>query len=562
MNSLTCGYAFDDILVITENPVIQQRDLGAALTEVHFPGPIYRPVVMVSYLFNEWLGFNPFGYHLLNVLLHTAASIAVFLLIAALLRPDPAAQISTPPTRLEDGTVAALVGALLFAVHPIHTEAVANIVGRAETLAALSVLVTAIAFLRFLDSPHRATGAYILSVAAFALGPFAKENALNALPILAVVHHWRRPDAALRERIRLLAPFAMAAGFYIVVRLLLTGAITYPERFAAIDNTLATAPWWVRIQTATAILWEYTTLLIAPVQLSADYSFDQIPLVHSIWDPRFLTAVLLFGLIGAVLFAFRRHAREVILGLLLALIAIALTSNIPFPIGTMKGERLLYLPSVGWCLAAGWLGAKAIRVRPNLWAPLLTLVIVLFAARTWARNYDWRDNTTLFEATVRTSPGSAKAHYNLGVAYMREDRLDEAMLQFRRTLQIYPDYADAAFGIGKIYEVRNVTAGAVAWYTRAIALNWEYHQAHLQLGRLRYELNEFATAEAAFRSGLAVAPGDPPLLLSLSAARLSQGAPWEAQSLLQAYDHSDWIDPEQRIELSRIRDSLTRAIYQ
>ena len=452
------------------------------------------------------------------------------------------------------------VAALLFAVHPIHTEVVANIVGRAEILSALLVLASLGAYLRFLDGPrHRL--AYGLSLLAFTLGPFAKESTLTALPMLAVLHHWREPAAPWRRRVLPLIPFVLSAFFYIGVRVAITGALTYTQQIHILDNPLAHVPWWIRVQTALPILWDYVSLLTVPIVLSSDYSYAQVPIVSSAGDPRFVAAVLTFSAAAVLLIYFRRRLRPLILGLVLTGLAISLTANVLFAIGTIKAERLLYLPSFGWCLACGWLAASAARHRPRATAALISAVLALFAARTWVRNYDWKDNSTLYRSAIRTSPNSAKVLCTWGILEALAERPDEALHFQYRALEILPTYPEPAYQIGSIYyraEHRN--GAALHWFEHSLDLLWEHPRAHLDLGMIRYSQGEFAAAEAAFRTGLRYEPTNPLLLIGLSATRLVEGDRWEAVDLLRRIDALPWMAPEYRSALAERRSAVEQDL--
>ena len=396
----------------------------------------------------------------------------------------------------------------------------------------------------------------------FAIGPFAKENAITAIPMLALVHFWLAPRDPWRRRVVLLLPHAVALAVYLVLRTELTGALVLAAKYPLIDNPLAHVSTAVRVQTALAILWQYTSLLAVPWMLSADYSYNVIAPVASLTDPRLLTALGGFAALAVVLVALRRQARPLLLGAALAAAALALTSNLPFAIGTMKGERLLYLPSFGWCLALGWLAAQAYEARPSLTVAVVGAVLALYGLRTWDRNFDWRDNQTLFAATVATSPHSAKAHHNLGVAYFMQNRYEEADAEFRRALQIYPGYADAAFSIGRIDQIRGGVSQAVRWYERAVASDWACFRGHARLGEVRFQAGEYDTAEGAFRAALEARPDEARFLLLLAATRLRQGASWEAGSLLRRFDEAAWIPAEERTSLTGLRNSILQEWLQ
>jgi tetratricopeptide (TPR) repeat protein len=327
----------------------------------------------------------------------------------------------------------------------------------------------------------------------------------------------------------------------------------------ALDNPLAYAPVGQRVATALVVLWEYISQLTFPSHLSADYSFNEIPIVASVTDPRFLLAAAGLGAITAGAIAAARRAPEVVLAAALFVVPISLTANILFPIGTIKAERLLYLPSVGWCLLLGWVLCTLLRDhRSRL---LLMLVLVSAgSARTYARNQDWRDNFALFEAAVHASPDSAKAHYNLGTLYYGVGRLDDATVHFRRALEIYPQCSGAAFGIGEVYERKGLDAGAVAWYERALALAWDHAKFHLKLGMLRYRLGETDSAIAAFLSGLQIDPAHHSLSANLAIAQLAAGEIWEARETNERAAAMANGDPERLAFVKETRRVINQVV--
>ncbi|MBX3023462.1 tetratricopeptide repeat protein [bacterium] len=522
LNAIGGDFVFDDVGVIRDNPVVQREPAWRVFTTVYEPGALYRPLTMLSYVANARIDGGANAFHAVNVALHVLVAVAVYALAARLL-----------------GTRgAAWVAAALFAVHPIHTEAVTGIVGRAELLAALCSLLALLALARALAGGVASRRWLALSVAAFAAGLLCKESVFTTIALVLVVHWRLAPADGWRRRLAVVLPYALVGAAYLGLRLAVVGALGLPAPPGALDNPLAHVDGATRLRTALAILWDYLAMLIAPVHLSADYSFSQVPLVASWADPRVWVPVAILGGGAAAALASRTRRPELLVALALFAIPLSLTANILFPIGTIKAERLLYLPSAGACLAAGWLLLLPWRTRPRTAAVLIAAVLGLFAARTWVRNQDWRDEGTLYAATVRIAPDSAKAHHNFAVARQRAGAYDEALAHYRQALRIYPDYADAAFGIGHIATLRGDDDAALRWYTATLSLDPDFTKAHLQLGLLYQRHRDFAAAESAFTAGLAKDPDNPLLLVNLAAARLSQGNRWGAIEALARLDRA------------------------
>jgi tetratricopeptide (TPR) repeat protein len=202
------------------------------------------------------------------------------------------------------------------------------------------------------------------------------------------------------------------------------------------------------------VFGEAVRVLVFPVRLSADYSYDQIPLVTSMDGGVVLCGLALIGLATAVFLA-RRRAPAIGFGLAFFLLAWLLTSNLPVVIGTIFGERLLYMPSAGVCLALASALISFGRRIPlrGMAAVAIAALIVLGGARTWARNPEWKDNLSLFEAAAKASPRSVKALDGYASELFTAGRPKEAIAWAERSLAIYPSYTGAHQTLGKSLRV-------------------------------------------------------------------------------------------------------------
>ncbi|MGD9765810.1 MAG: tetratricopeptide repeat protein [Candidatus Binatia bacterium] len=514
LNSLGNDFTFDDPVVVRDNPMVTRGAPAELLSAVYALGAVYRPLTMLSYSVNYRVSPEPFGFHLVNVTLHALTSAAVLGLALALFH----------------SRVAALAAGALFAVHPIHTEAVNNIVGRAELLAALLLLVALLALVRASRGARRLWLA--VAVVAFAGALLAKESAFTGIGLAAAVAWWVDPQRSPGRALAGMVPFAAVGLLYLPLRVAVVGSLTWPYPPPFIDNPLAHAPALVRAGTALVVLSEYCSQLFVPLRLVADYSYDSIPLVTSPLDGRLLLAIFVFASLAVACAAVARRVPALLMAAAFTAIPLTLTANLLFPIGTIKAERLLYLPSVGWCLAAGWFTAAGWRRHRMATACVVLALTGAFAARTWLRNPDWQNNLALFAAAVQHAPQNAKAQYNLAIAYDAAGRLDDAMLHARQALRIYPDSADAMFVLGTIYERKRQDAAALYWYGRASESSWALAKAHLNIGSIRFRRAEYGAAEAAFRTGLAFEPTNARLLLGLSLALRLQGQLDESRLIL------------------------------
>jgi tetratricopeptide (TPR) repeat protein len=425
-NGLTGSFVYDDRRIIEENPRVHGLSRAAELLTTPYWGTLrkdglWRPLTLFTYAANAALtGLDPFFFHLVNVLLHAAVSLAVLFLGRRVLPP-----------------AAAAAGAVLFAVHPVHTEAVTGIVGRAELLAALFVLLALLLHARARPGP-----AALLGIAALQLaGLLSKENAL-ALPLVALTL-----DLALGRRPRLapLLAMAAAAALYLGARALVLGGHLRPPEAPLIP--LAQLPAADRVLTALKLQGLYLWLLAFPRDLVIDRSEPQIAPVHGLSSAGGLLVLAGVALAAVALVVAARRSRPLLAALLFHGAALALVSNVFFAIGTNFGERLLYLPSVAFSLALGGLLARL--PRPAFLAAA-ALLAVAGTARAWARNAEFRDDLALLESAARVSPRSARVRINYAHALIAAGRPGEAAAQLEEALRLETGFAQAWFLLGKL----------------------------------------------------------------------------------------------------------------
>jgi Flp pilus assembly protein TadD len=476
-----------------------------------------------------------------NNLLHALAS--VLLLAAA--------------GRIGASSFAALSAALLFAVHPAHTEAVDAIVGRAEILACVLVLS---ALLLHASDRRSAAREFGLGFSYF-LALLAKESAVFALPLFFLY------DALLAKGVRWRSYLALLASLslYLVLRWQILGGMGIAEReIGLLDNPAAHASAWVRFLTAPVLFAKYLLLLIAPANLSADYSFNQIPLPNSPVDFRVLGGVAAaLGLALVFYYLLRGDRRLVAFSLAVTVIPLLGMIHLLFPLGTLFAERLVYLPSFGATLAAG-LGMAALAKRQRLLGrALLGLLVVLGLLRTWDRNRDWVDNETLFRRTVESSPQSARSHFLLGTALFekadfagaieafsqglliapghreggeslaesrralatalyKDGRLEEALTVLRQVVEVEPRAEDMN-QVGILQGALGRLDEAETWHRRVLERDSRNAVALNYLGVLEERRGRKEKAGALYREALSVSPELLPALLNLGSLRLNEG---------------------------------------
>lgn len=562
--ALRPGFIHDDHKIIEQNDRI--RDLSRlpllfksgywTTGDVLVPS-LYRPVTILSFALNHAAtGLRPFPFRLVNLLLHLLNTLLVYRLAVRIFGPVHVG----PPAPGEKAFPVPLLAALLFAVHPAHTEALGEVVGRAELLAGAGALGSVLAFLRGREAEERAHGGgrseregfrpwtwHALSIALLVLGFLAKENAVvvPALLLVAdllVVH--RRPAYAFH-----LASAAALAGV-LGLRFAVLGGLNPAGPIHFVDNPIAHLPFMEARLTALKVLAGYAGLLLWPGKMSIDYSFRAIPPVAGGPDAGALLGLaLLLAWVAGVGLAWRK-VPGVAFALAFTGIAFAPVANLLFPIGTIMAERLMYLPSAGFCLAAAAAFARGMaRLQPpggsagRSAAALLGAAVLLAAlsARTLVRLHDWRDDYTIFRAALRTAPDSVRALFNYGAACEGRGDDSTAADAYRKAIGLWPDFADAHYNLAGVEARRKRWEVAVEHYRLAVRQQPGNVQYLVNLARSLTGLGRGEEARDFLRRALAIDPGSALAYTNLGAAELSLQNP---QAALAAYEEAVRLEPD------------------
>ena len=457
--AITLGgtYVYDDVKIVRNDPRVLEPGRWYQLwTEPFFERSVdklYRPLISSSFAIENYLhGDRPWVFHLVNILLHAAVSGAVALLAMRLA-----------------GMRAGWIAGLLFAVHPVHVEAVAGLVGRTEAGCALAIVVGLCVFLR--DGPLTISRGICLSIC-FVIALLCKEQGiLFPLLLLAAwpLRYPSRPDAVEWKRIK-----------YLGVSLcwILVGYLLLREKVASFSWERNQLDWYVnpmilshgaeRFLMPVALLGRYTLLLIFPLHLSVDYGGYIIGSSTSARDPYLWVGFLgLAAWFILTIVAWRRRSFALLFCLLGLALTYGMVGNVVALIGTNFADRLMYLPSVFFLLIVGILLS---RPRPRVVAPLVVVLMVLAMVRTLTYARLWNTPVRLFEATIRLHPESERAYSLLWDEYSRDLKDEQA---------------------------RDVAKRAIA----AVPYRWE---PYIMLIRSELELGNYDGANAAADAGLKV----------------------------------------------------------
>ena len=548
-------YIQDDHLAIEKNPIVSRGDLGEILSTDYWAGAqgsdegLYRPTTIASYAWEVALTGRPHPVvsHLVNNALHLGVS--CLLLLLAL--------------RLGTGLFGATVAGLLFALHPQHVEPVANVVGRAELLAALGALGALLLWTWTggweggrAPSPGRTRAAAWGAAAALLLGMGAKEVAVVALAWLVLVDLLWRPPAAgtlptwLLDRAGALAPSALALEVYLVLRVRALHAFPGVQHVHPTDNPLLLLAEPQRTASALALLARYVRLFLWPAGLAIDVSGPVFPPQPSLLAPRAVAGLLvLLAAAGAVMLPLLlRERRSPPLRLAAVCAAIFLlpyvvVSNLFVPIGALFADRLFYLPSAGLCLGAGVLAAWSTgtlglpdlgRRRRALLAALAGAALVLGTA-SWARTGVWRSDATIFADALRVHPDSPRAHFILGKLAGDAGRDAEALASFEQAIAVWPSYIPAYQEKGVVLGRMGRLAEAEEAFRETLQRSPAYDAAHYNLGLVLRRQGRTEEAERELRKALLLDPSYARAWAELGHLLADQGRRQEAAD---AYRHA------------------------
>jgi tetratricopeptide (TPR) repeat protein len=499
------GFAYDAVMLVQEDARVHTLARPASLlASPYWPMgeetlALYRPLVTLSFA-ADWAlwGGRPWGFHLTDALAHAGASVLVFLLLAGL--------ASTP---------AALAGAALFAAHPVHTEAVSSIVGRADVLATAFTLASLLAWRRL---PPRSAALAFVAPALFFLALGAKESAimLPALLVLLDAAEDRlgrgRAKGWLRERALPLAGLAAVALGYLAARVAVLGGMA-PESVNPI--AAAIAPGATRLRSVLQVWPEIARLLVFPRVLLADYGPRVIVPATSWTTGAVGGALILIGALGGGARALLRGRGRAGLALLWAPVALLPVSNLIVPIGVLLAERTLYVAvfalALGVAVAVDSLRAHPWRLRAALAA--CAVVCVLFGARTVVRLPAWESTDVVFRTLLRDRPDSYRATWHHARMAWRDGDIPGARDWYRHTLELWPYALPVYLEAGMFATETGQEREARAFAERGLE---QWPEEPLLLRRLAVaclNLADTAAARDAMRRGLEVAPDDPLLLM-------------------------------------------------
>lgn len=594
-NTFGNGYVLDDKPAITQNKIVQQGVSGIpvllktgflyGMYGMNSSKASYRPVSLISFAIENTLwGNNPHVSHIVQVLLFALTVVLIFYILSQLSGVNIAF---------------AFIIAALYAAHPIHTEVVANLKSRDEIFGFLFVLLSMLFAFRYLKTNR--IPALGLSALFFFSAMMSKENEIAFLVIIPLTLYFFK-TASKSQLINCIIGLTVATASYIFLRISLFGDLIHTDTsFVSLFNIMQPAGFIGRLPTAIAIMGRYIGLLFFPHPLSFDYSFKMIEL-HKWTNIEFIISFCIcLGLLGYAAFSFMKK-NIISYSILFFFISMFIISNIPFVIGAIMGERFLYAPSLGFCIAIGSLlmllykKGENTNIFPLSGQPVLLVslgvLLALYGFKTVSRNGEWKDEMTLYSSDIKHSAKSAPINFLLGNALLEtvkgkenapesKETINRAEGYLNTAVEIYPQYVDAlnclanleqTLGnydkakeymnkmIGVSHEMQGLNeggsmnynkgnillankdyAGAVSEYKKCIAANPKMAEAYINMGNTYFNMNYNDSAITALTTGLRLNPNIQETYIDLGSCYIKSN---EFPKAIESYKTAQKMNPK------------------
>jgi len=498
--TLNYSYTQDDAIVITQNDFTKKGTDGIKDILKHdtfhgffgdskerVGGGRYRPLTLVMFALGwDTFGNSPAAFHFITVLFYALTGVILYLLLLKMLRPSKGDQYAF---------FVAMVATVLFIVHPIHTEVVANIKGCDEIVALLGSLAAVYFSLRAFYEKN--TLFTVLAGVIFFLALMSKENAITFVVIVPLVYYIFT-KANTNETLVQSIPFLISAIAFIAIRTNILGwdlgttkcdeLMNCPYLDASNDYAPYTAS--QKYGTIFYTLGQYVKLLFFPHPLTHDYyPYAVGPMSFGNW--KVLLSLLMYVGLGIYALIGILKKDVVAFGIAFYLLTLSIVSNIVFPVGTNMAERFAFMPSVGFCLAIAVLAYRGWQFfnqknksksagNLNMILAGVGIVALLFSAKTVLRNPAFKDDLTLFTTDVKISKNSAKVQNSAGGEMIkkaetlnfndpkRTEMLNEAIGHLNEAIRIHPKYSSPYMLRGNAYQYLSQFDNAIQSYNEAI----------------------------------------------------------------------------------------------
>ncbi|MFN8310854.1 MAG: tetratricopeptide repeat protein [Chitinophagales bacterium] len=552
-NTIWNKYAIDDTIVLTDNKFTLQGFQGIKDIMTHdafvgffgergsklVSGGRYRPLSIVTLAIEvQFFGQNPAVSHAVNVLLFALSCVLLFHILNMLLPPrkETAFYLTIP-----------FITAMLYAAHPIHTEAVSNIKGRDEIMGMLLALLSLFAALKFVRSGKFYHLIYGMLV--FFLALLSKENAITFMAVIPLAYYFFT-KAKIRDYVAVIGLYLLPVIGFMVMRTFFTESGITSDSPEILNNPFAYTPNFIdRYPVIFYTFILYWKLLLFPHPLSHDYYYNQIPVIG--WsDWRFYVSLILNALLFLYAVVKLRQKSIASFAILFYFLTFSIVSNLVFTVGVLMNERFVYMCSLGFCLLLAFLlvnGMDRKIISPKIMTAIFGVVLVLYSVKTIARNTDWVDNLTLFIVDSKTSENSSKIQTSVGGdltklagenyesakksgdlqrycdllnmdintaalpdTIVQQKLLEQSIVHLRKAIAIYKTHSNAWLLLGNAeYKLYKNPQQAMVDYENAAAYRvGGYYDAWYNMGCVQIENNMAGPAKENFLKAVAIKPDE------------------------------------------------------
>ncbi|KAG5672760.1 hypothetical protein PVAND_002857 [Polypedilum vanderplanki] len=502
LNSLPGNFVHDDLPAIVYNRDVLGtssvfdvllNDFWGMRMKLKESHKSYRPLTTLTFRLNRMIfGMeNAFWFHVVNVVLHSISSILF-------------SKICSDVIGFKRKYC--LLAGIFFAIHPIHTESVSGIVGRAEILACTFFSLSFLSYHNYITKDVDNIKVLWTSILLGGFAMLSKESGLTVF-IVNLLYDFYRNWSIIKKTVydvrwnhesyRIAKRMFSVLVSFIILSLariaLLQGTL---PRFSQQDNPAAFhSSFQVRLLTFLYLSSFNSWLLFCPSQLSHDWQMGSVPLIMSFRDTRNILTLITFCVIVLIIYKIyndlelQRHV-AIVLGFILLVFPFLLpASNLLVTVGFVLAERILYIPSMGFCILVLY-GAQLLYENVSKLRRFLQiagfLLFCFFCLKTISRNQDWHTRETLLKSGLRVLPGNAKLHYNYANFLRDSSNFDLAKHHYRRALKLWPHYASAWNNLGTLIEDFDAQE---SHFLTAIYFSNEHINAHFNLGQLYRKTN-------------------------------------------------------------------------
>lgn len=529
-NTFNCDYTEDDGIYTKDNSLIRNTNFSGV--KYFFTrgtmygcngtnGYQYRPLPLLAFCTEATIfGLHPQVFQVFNVLYFALCAIMLFYFLKKILK--------------NYNLIVSQAATLLFVFHPIHTDAVANFKSRDEILPLIFGLLTFYLLLQYVETKKRKD--FLFSILSYICAMLSKETSTSFLVIIPLLLYFFT-SADMKQIVKLTVPFAAVVAIYLVIHQVIFGSITSNETMTIVNNSLMAAKSHMDMYaTNFVMLGKYFCLLFIPYPLSWDYSYPQFPIVT--WaNPEAILSLLLYIGMGVLIIMGLKKKSIYSFSMIFYLVTLFLASNLVLKIACSFGERFLFSPSVGFCIAMPVLLASGIKLKPgektgqkvNTYYGIIGAILVIYTLILIPRNLDWKNDYTLFLSGVTTSPNSGRTHGALASMYMdtAQNAKDPAKRikfyslsaqEFKRVTQLFTMDPDGYYNLGVCYYNENAIDSAILAYKKTLELNPRYALAANNLGVIYFNKTDYGQAISYFDIAYKGDSSNPGALMNIGAA--------------------------------------------